>query len=417
MPALTMISPSRNGQQNRKDSKNNNAAREQLKSNKENAQSVLSLTSSVNRTVFVFSDPPQNNDDVIVTHIRSANSYYIRAYNNNDEYMRNANDFDQAGKNGKRLLSTPQRDDLVLVKNKGKFLRGCVLCVKSENFITVALADIGEIIHTSVYQMRRLSDDLKSRKRYNFKVTLDHIPTIMNHGFVRNQTIFTLQFDGDNWNSGTNYRLLVKDNGVNVGHSMTNGITNDTPSLTENTEVPSICSGQSKKTKFTLQDMYTQKLPNIVDLIIIDNANIAMGYVRAIAAKDQSKYFALLEVQTYGDSTGEIHTPEPDEICLVKSEDNEWNRAVQYQFKYLLIDWGDLVDIADHNIRRLPAELSEPCVTFTCCIEGFTKERLDDIEKLLQLNSKQPNCVCIKNLEKPQEYFVTFPAVKEMIEK
>lgn len=49
----------------------------------------------------IFGDAPKNNDDVIITFVQHANTFYIRSCRSNSEYVKNCKDFDQFGKNGK----------------------------------------------------------------------------------------------------------------------------------------------------------------------------------------------------------------------------------------------------------------------------------------------------------------------------
>lgn len=492
MPELIMISQPQNGQQIGRNSiphsnnklnkspqneyrKNDRRGgeRDQPHSRKETARSANnSPPPTQSKSVFTFADPPKNNDDVVLTFVRFANSFYIRSCSNDSEFTQNAKDFDQWGQSAAKLVSLPQKNDVILVKNEGKFQRAVVLQAHSHNEVEIALADTGRKIHKTVDDMRQLSDELKNRRRHNFIVTLDHLPKNLPNelfvklfDFVRSKTVFKLQFDGDDWITATNFKLLEKRNGLpievavgaetnndsaknggaakNKGAAMNNIPSTTLPaSITQNVEEPISSpivmekktnetneSNRPKETELltpkqlTLQDLSTESLPDVADLIITDNTAIESGYVSAILHKNISKLTDLHnKVEEYGNADDNIYIPRPEELCLVRwgeGDVKEWYRAINYQSKYLLIDWGPLQDIDDHEIRRFPAQLNDPCYTFSCFIEGFTKDRLEDFRISLEvdLETIHSKCVCVKSIEDPYEYRVTFATVKDFIKK
>lgn len=475
MPELIVLSPQHNGQQVRRDSnprsdnrtvnqspqngyRNNDRRdeRERPHSYEEFARSAKSTQPALIAPSFTFADPPKNNDDVVFTHVKSANNFYIRACSSDSEYIQNAKDFDQWGQNGSRLMGLPRRDDVVLAKSSDKkFHRAVVLNVESYDRIKVALADTGRTLHKSVYDMRSISKDLIDRKRYNYSVKLEHLPIELErklfsklHDFVKDETVFVLQFDGDEWKTASNFNLLEKHSGLPIeiavraetinGAPVNNGVATigdatKTASTTQNVrqriESPNVPenTNECKKSKeelittkkLTIQDLTFSSWPDVANLIITDNSTIEMGFVSAISKKHSHNLLELhSKVAKYGDADNEIYIPKPDELCLVKFED-EWYRSVELQSKYLLIDFGSLETIDNHNIRRFPAELTDQCVTFVCNIEGFTKDRVEDFKKLFKVDMEtiHSKSICVKSIEDPKEYSVTFAAVRDMIRK
>lgn len=493
MPDLVIKSPASNGHQfnhspkfqsdNRRIVQNLRRG-EQLQSNpsdvsprNESRQSERSQnTQPTQSTAFNFADYPKHGDDVVLTHVRRANSFYIRACCFENEYMRNVNDFDEYGKRASRLRSLPPRkNDIVLVRYDGKYQRAVVLNDdESEEKIEVALADTGRKIHKASHDMREISDELKSRKRYNFIVTLDHMPNKLKPEdfnklleFVKSQTVFKIQFDGGDWKCAKNFDLLRKDSGLTMEQSVlgnksihvngndsgsdknakpvevsseletptvvTSSSGDDTAevesaSVTRNIEMPTNSrnvAGVVAKSHhpITFEDLATETLPGVTELIIVENNTINQRYVSAVANKDFGKLSDLLDkVNECGSKIDEIYEPDNDELCLVYVED-EWYRAVRCESKYLLIDFGSIVEVDKSNIRRFPEELNDPCYTFACYVDGLMdvdgwpaivndKEKVEQLKKLLTTKEKHPDCVCVKYGNELMEYKVKFPRLK-----
>ncbi|KAG4071928.1 hypothetical protein HA402_006089 [Bradysia odoriphaga] len=442
----------------------------------ERPQALQRAEESVRTTqpvVFNFGDFPRNNDEVVLTHVRHANSFYIRTCCSDNNYKKNAKDFDDYGRKGMKLTSLPQRNDAVLVRHDGKYHRAIVLKVEAEDNIEIALADTGRKIHKAVHDMRQITDELKSRKRYNFIVTLDHMPKKLNPAefrklreFVTNQTVFKVQFDGDDWKSAQKFKLLMKDGGLPMEEfvlgnepSQLNG--NDSKDDT-NTKPEEIDSGlvetsisdepnngtvpletasvstnieeaiHSPNTTGTeevnksnqpilLKDLATETLPDVAGLMVFDNSSVHLGYVSAVATKSIENLYVLHnKVNECGNLIHDVYEPELDELCLVKFED-EWYRAIKCETKYWFIDWGNMEDIDKCNVRRFPEELKDPCYTFVCHIHGFTLEmasdeaKIEQLKELLENQSQHLDCKCVKFGDELMEYNVKFPILSNFV--
>lgn len=387
---------------------------------------------------FIFADAPKKNEDVILLNIRSGNTFWIRACSSDGEYTKNAKDFDQHGRNGENLSTLPQKNDCVLVRHERKFVRALVLHVESEAKIEVALADIGRIVTKPMQDMRQLSDDLIRRKRYNFRLVLEHIPKIMEPdsftrllNFVNNRSVFTIQFDGDDWLSSKSFKLLKKDSGLPIEQAVRGETKNFAAKKTDSTEVsttrkveeepvkapkmPEIIEQSKEKQvsqkKISIEDLTTETLPEVADLIILDNSSIAIGCVSVISRDNVAKLSELhAKVDEYGNVTQEEYKPEPDEMCLAKFDD-EWYRALYCPPNFCLIDYGSSEVIEAHNIRKLPEELNDPCYTFFGNIQGFSAEQKDHFLRLLTVTSEHQKCICVKDGNESNEYTITFPSV------
>ncbi|XP_037038977.1 tudor domain-containing 6-like [Bradysia coprophila] len=417
--------------------------------------------------VFNFGDYPKNNDDVVITHVRHANSFYIRTCCTDNQYQKNAKDFDDYGRRGVKLTSIPQRNDAVLVRHDGKFHRAIVLQVEGEDNVEIALADTGRKIHKPVHDMRQITDELKSRERYNFIVTLTHMPKKLNPAefrklreFVNNQTVFKVQFDGDDWKSAQKFKLLMNDSGLPMeafvlGNEPSQFNGNDskddkntkpvktdsglvetsirdepnngpaaleTTSIATNVEEPMHSPntpGTEEVNKsnqpILFKHLATETLPDVAGLMIFDNSSVHLGYVSAVATKSIENLYVLHnKVNEYGSLIHEVYEPELDELCLVKFED-EWYRAIKCETKFWFIDWGNMEDIDSCNIRRFPEDLKDPCHTFVCHVHGLTSEmaldegKIEQLKVLLENQSQHPDCVCVKVEHELMEYNVKFP--------
>lgn len=413
--------------------------------------------------VFKFGPFPKYNDDVIIIHIRHANSFYIRTCSSDRQYRKNMKDFDDYGADGTSLPSFPRKNDVVLVRHNLKFHRAIVLhdVGNDEEEIEVALVDIGKKITTFFRKMRQLSDELRSRKRYNFIVTLDYV----SHGimplpfkrlreFVSNRIVFKIQFDGIDWKSAKKIKLLEKDSGLaierlifrnesihwnehdlkfdknpklmGVGRSASSGkaINNDAEreavSTANNATKPihslnTVEELQRSEKPISFVNLATETLPDVAELIILDNTTVAEGFVCAVASKSILKLHELHnKINEYGNRNHEVYAPKPYELCIVKFEE-EWNRAIYCESKFLFIDWGNMEVIDERDVRRFPKELNDPCYTFACNIHGAGQELADDpakierLKKLLEIQSEHPDCICVSVDGALMEYNVKFP--------
>ncbi|XP_037050667.1 protein vreteno-like [Bradysia coprophila] len=408
------------------------------------------------RVVFNFGDYPRNNDDVIITHVRHANSFYIRTCSSDIEFEKNAKDFDDYGGKGMKLTSLPQKNDLVLVRFDARFQRAIVLQdVEKTDDIVVGLIDTGRKVSKSLKNMRQLSDELKRRKRYNFVVTLDHLPPgVMSMPFnelrklVNNRTVFKIKFYGHDWQTASNFRLLEKESGLpieklvkcesngndskvnNSGKLLVNTLpmgrlplrgkppSHTTVKRTASTTIhsPNAAEKLIKSLRpISFADLCTETLPKVAKLIILDNSSANLGYVSAIATKNILKLDDIHnKVGECGDVMHDIYKPKLEELCLVKFE-GEWYRAINYGSKFLLIDWGYVEDIDARNIRRFPEKLKIPCYTFVCRVQNAAQRLAQDttqierLKKLLDIQSEHPDCFCVHVEGELMEYNVTFP--------
>lgn len=433
MPELAMNSSPNRRQNNSSNRFNGNVPSRQNGHNNEHS-AERPAPPALAPTTFNFADAPKNNEDILLVYVVKANTFYIRSLNYDGEYVRNSRDFDRSGQQAKNLSSLPKKNDMVLVKHRGKFLRAVVLRAESDNQIEVALADIGQKVNSSLREMRELSEDLSNRLRYNYKLLLTHIPAGVPkesyaklHDLVRDRTEFTLQFDGRDWTSATNFRLLRKDDGlplesvieVETKCPATTTTTMATPKVqdppkslpVEKTTSESTTNSISRR-KVLIGDLTTETLPAVADLIVISNSSIAdTGYVTVILKANFEKFCKLFErVDDYGKANMENqpkYQPKPDELCLAKFRD-EWYRALCCPPRFCLIDYGCFEDIGEDDIRQFPDELNEPCYSFICTIRGFSRDQkvVDRVLALLAENSTHLQCICDKVDE---EYEVTFP--------
>lgn len=479
MPELIVRPTTSNGQPNRNHSNFNNVNRKvfQHKQNgfNENGQSTSKTASSAEpkQKTFNFADAPKNNDDVTLTCVENANTFYIRACENDDEFMKNAKDFDHHGRSGRKLSLLPQRCDIVLAKYDSLFIRAVVLKVESQDRIQVAFADTGRKGFRKIHDLRQLSDELISRTRFNFKINLNTLPNGTDEqsftkliNFVRDKIVFTLQFDGNDWESATNFNLLRKDCGSPIGMLIGGEANNLAAKKTTPTEVhipkapveenpieprekfestiepreklmspiepreklvspiqprENLVSPIQPREKLmspkpiSLRDLTTETLPEVADLTILDDSGITTGCVTVILTRNIKKQSDLHEkINERFDKIAEVYEPQPDELCLVKFED-EWYRAVYYSPRFCLIDYCSMVDIDSHDVRKYPKELTDPCYVFFGNIQGFSPASLDQLKKALEPGSQHLSCLCSKVTDEPNEYDVTFPSVSAKV--
>ncbi|KAJ6649956.1 Protein vreteno [Pseudolycoriella hygida] len=184
-------------------------------------QLVKGTPVTTSKRSMVFADPPKNNEDVVLTCVKSSNKFYIRSCANDSEYKKNAEDFDRYGKNGNNLNRLPEKNDVVLVKSGDKFVRAVIVEVISEDEIDVGLADIGRKEKKSLRDMRPISDELFNRKRFNFLVLVDGLPAFLPReqfckllAYLKTGVVFTLKYDGHHSDPATKFHLLKKDTGL-----------------------------------------------------------------------------------------------------------------------------------------------------------------------------------------------------------
>lgn len=410
--------------------------------------------SSLKPAAFNFTGYPKYNDDVVIIHVRYANCFYIRACSSENDYMKNERDFDDYGRWAQKLPSMPQRNDVVLVDDDGKFRRALVLNGESKDRIEVGLVDIGRKTCKTFHEMRQISDKLKNRARCNFMVTLDHIPRYVSpvqfkkfSKFLNHRTVFKIKFNGYDWDSSEQFKLVEKHSGLPIQKIVLGDASNQfrgnekkvqfvemnetslrskpirgtaakktAPSTTHGPINSSNAASVAKKSHrpISFSDLTSETLPEVAELVIIDNTSAPNGYVSAVAKKNIVKLEDLhRKVNEYGNAIHELYEPKYGDLCLVKFN-GEWYRALKYMNKFLFIDWGDLEDIGKHDIRRYPAELKDPCYTFVCNIVSTTSElvsdpaKIEQLMKLLEVESGHPDCVCVKD-EDLMEYKVKFP--------
>lgn len=412
-------------------------------------------------------------------HIVNLNTYYIRACKDDGEYLRNCKDFSDEGKskqfdgydeNGEKFF--PQQNDTVLVEYDGGFLRAVVLKVESEEKIEVALADIGKKVYVKLQNIRRLSEDLFNRKRYNYLYTSKEILNYTNKSFskllnfVRDKTVFTVHFNGVDVQSSTSFSLIHKNSGLSIEMLLcrdTNNDVNDATLISPKANIDLKSNNDAKETisikpkddfgsksnaakmatsitpkaeepqmerhinqqkgklvspkKVLIKDLTTETLPEVADLIVIDASTINTGNVNVTLNSNAGKQYDIyVKVQKYGNDIQVEYKPQADELCLVKFQD-EWYRAVYCPPNFCLIDFGSIEAIERRDIREYPDELTDPCYTFFGNIQGFSRELnfIDELKKVLKEHSVQLNCICRKVDGEPYEYDITFPSVRNLL--
>lgn len=396
---------------------------------------------------FSFAQPPNNNDDVVLIFAKSSNTFYIRTCSSNDQYIADSKDFDLHGRSSRRILQLPSKEDIVLVKHKGNFYRAIVITTPTaEDDIEVALCDIGNKLLKSLSQMRQISDELRNRKRYNFLLTLEYLPSGVKktewtrlQDLISKGTVFKLQFEGDDWASGKNFKLLEKSSGKPIDelwlqNELQNGggeqiSTLETRTIEESMKSleidaknePVENSGCIQAGKVVLSDFIIETLPELADLIVVDNSTIYVGCVSVILHENLEKFTELhIKVQTFGSNLQDEYEPEPDEMCLAKFQ-GDWCRAVFYPPNCFLIDYGNLEVIDRKDMRKYPLELKDPCYTNLCHIQNFTSAPVqkikDNLEKLLEVYSEHKSCICVSGTNDPNEYDVTFPKILDLVKE
>lgn len=411
-----------------------------------------SIRSPPQPLVFNFAGYPENNEDVVITHVRSACIFYIRPCASNSEYRKNAKDFDDYGTRSKELECLPQRNDVILVKYDGLFHRAVVINVDSKEKIEVGLADIGRNVTKSMNDMRQISDELRNRLQYNFMVILHEMPKKLEpvsfkklFEFLNDQIVFKIQFDGNDWKSSVKYKLLERDSGLPIerficgtesnriekaSEPVDKSTLNDAPTHSSAAVKPaSVASNIEKlvhspngaedlsKSHQPLKELATETLPEVATLVILDNSSIRLKYVSAVEEENFPKLGDLYDrVMKYGNSSNEIFEPEVDDLCLVKFG-SDWYRAINCGSKFWLIDWGNMEKIDPSNVRRLPDELKGPCYTFLCNIDvpvhklANNPSKMEELNKLLRVKSVHPNCRCVKVEGELMDYDVSFPVL------
>lgn len=132
-----------------------------------------------------------------------------------------------------------------------------------------------------------------------------------------------------------------------------------------------------------------------LNAIIVDNTNVSRGIVGAfdsIYSSDSSKVYSYLT--DFKDS--QPYKPILKEYIIAKYE-NSWYRAKVMEIKQnvytvMYLEFTNVATVTEQDIRRYPTELTVPCNTSVCLIEGFphrpTKRQIDYLEEKLQMNSR-----------------------------
>ncbi|XP_034488051.1 uncharacterized protein LOC117792147 isoform X2 [Drosophila innubila] len=131
------------------------------------------------------------------------------------------------------------------------------------------------------------------------------------------------------------------------------------------------------------------------NVIIVDNADVSRGIFGAfdsINANDLSKLYIYLsefkDLQPY--------KPILKEYVIAKYE-NSWYRAKvkgikENLYTVIYLEFTNEATITEQDIRRYPEDLTVPCHTNVCILEGFphrpTKRQIDFLKEKLQMNSR-----------------------------
>ncbi|XP_064549782.1 uncharacterized protein Veneno [Drosophila montana] len=135
-----------------------------------------------------------------------------------------------------------------------------------------------------------------------------------------------------------------------------------------------------------------------LDVFIVDNANVSRGIIGAFDST-YARDFSQLHSRLSEFKDSQPYRPMLKEYVIAKFE-NEWYRArvteikknrVNCTYNVMYIEFTNVSTVTEEDIRRYPADLTVPCHTSICLIEGFphrpTKSQINFLEAKLQMHS------------------------------
>lgn len=117
----------------------------------------------------------ENNARVIICYTTNHYSLFIRSMEKSDDkaYSKVLTDVNAAAIKSIELTEMPEKNDIVAAYFEGGYYRAVVIKTESTDKIRVAFIDFGNVADVSLNEIRKISDGLKSQKRYAVKCFLD----------------------------------------------------------------------------------------------------------------------------------------------------------------------------------------------------------------------------------------------------
>lgn len=412
----------------------------------QSSQSTRSLSSkqsneSIPSRKIQICDPPNNNHKVLLTCVSKGNAFYIRAYAKDVEYTKNSEDFNEYGRTAKMLTETPNRSEIVLVQHNKTFVRGIMLSSHSMK-INLALADIGSTVTKTLNDLRWVNDDLALRNRSNVKIILQHMPEQLDdesmaylENCITKKTIFKIQFDGNDFSSGCNFKLVEQNSETELSvlleglknRASSNSSLNHAVKSPEPTFTKAELQADLTYPKFFWKDLKYVKLSKIAHVLIVDTSKVADGFVSVVPAENNKQWVDLhLRIKENKLYLKEEYQADQDEICLVKwKEDGEWYRAQCTDLEtncFYFIDYGNEVCIDQTDVRKIAMELRGPCYTALCQIRDcpidadLNMELLEELQEFCN-GSEHKDCKVTLEDEGFNLYGISLPEVSKYYRK
>lgn len=126
----------------------------------------------------VRADYPESGSIVAITAVIRPNKVFIRSMASEDNvaYVKDINRINNEAKNAKPLEKMPKRSDLAIADFQGEgYYRVCVLNPESEDRITVAYVDFGNVDTKKLSELKEIPEELISLKRHVLTLILKDV--------------------------------------------------------------------------------------------------------------------------------------------------------------------------------------------------------------------------------------------------
>lgn len=117
----------------------------------------------------------KNHSKVYITYVCNQSSVYVRLIDSNNEYINFLKSVDDSANTSANLSEFPNRENIVLAPFEGNYYRALVISANNSDAIRLAFLDFGNVESIPFNKLKELSADLKFKKRFAVKLTLDSV--------------------------------------------------------------------------------------------------------------------------------------------------------------------------------------------------------------------------------------------------
>ncbi|XP_037912301.1 RING finger protein 17-like isoform X2 [Hermetia illucens] len=347
----------------------------------------------------VRADYPESGSIVAITAVIRPNKVFIRSMASEDNvaYVKDINRINNEAKNAKPLEKMPKRSDLAIADFQGEgYYRVCVLNPESEDRITVAYVDFGNVDTKKLSELKEIPEELISLKRHVLTLILKDVEDFEPSGKVSeymNSFVDAVGKDLKLVFSERNEKgpLVAELIEVSTNESFNKMIK----------ELREVKPATLVDEPVFSTDIKVKVLPpgEKTTLVVLDTSLIQTGAISCVLESDLGEIDRMTAL--FADYVKEAkgpYTPRPQEICLVQYDDGCWYRAECIEVvgdqnpSVLFIDFGNLTTAHIDKIRKYPRDLILPCVTATCLLAGIPEEinktLADRLKELIPVNDK-----------------------------